>query len=362
MMGKKQITFADLLQQRTWTDYSQFISEAPTIYAQEVVRHVQEERELIRQIQEHPDFKRLDIYKVDQRLAEAGELLGNGLVVGVDGTVARYRLFSGLRCQIGVVAVNYMGDKIRHSFYVSEANIRENPEDAIERVAGRIAFEDNLSEMAIRGLMLYRERETGLDNKFENSYVMFHGPLLPFELMSGLGRLRALEATLDILRNIVRQKRFFSIISSTAYQDYLTFGRAISSGEYLTTSSYTLARHLLNSSGFMSYQEKWREDERKTVEEFLGDYADRIMIGVIRVAERPYVFHAHKDIFHLAAAIIAKDAMFQKEKGFPLLIDYADSLCSQYFSSSEFKALIEWELAKQGAYLSEAPEQDLRLK
>ncbi len=361
-MGKKQITFADLLQQRTWTDYNKFISEAPTIYAEEVARHVQEERELIRQVQQHPAFKKLDVYKVDQKLQDAEDILGRGLVVGVDGTVSKYRLFSGLRCQIGVIAVNYLGDRIHHSFYVSEANIREDPEDAIERVTGRVTFEDDLSAMAIRGLMLYRERETGLDKQFENCYVMFHGPLLPFELMSGLGRLRALEATLDILRDIIRQKRFFSVISSTAYQDYLTFGRAIAPGEYLTASSYTLARHLMNSSGFLGYKDKWREDERKVIEEFLGDYANRIMIGVIRVAERPYVFHAHKDTFHLAAAIIARDAMFQKEKGFPLLIDYADSLCSQYFSSSEFKALIEWELAKQGAYLSEAPERDLRLK
>jgi hypothetical protein len=332
------------------------------MYAEEVVRHVQEEKELIKKIREHPAFKKLEIHNVKSKLSEAETLLSTGGVTGIDGTIARYRLFSGLRCQIGIVAVNYIGDKIRHSFYVSEADMREEPEDAIERVADRKINEDTLSDMALRGLMLYREREAGISKPFGAKYVMFHGPLLPFELMSGLGRLRALEATLDILRTIVREKRFFSIISTTAYQDYLTFGRAINPGEYLTASSYTLANHLSNTSSFLSYQDKWRAEERKTIETFLSDYADRIMIGVIRISDRPYVFHAHKDIFHQAAAIIARDAMFQREKGFPLLIDYADSLCSQYFSSSEFKALIEWELAKQGAYLSEAPEQSLRLK
>lgn len=362
MVERKQVTFADLLNQRTWTDYNQFISESPSLYAQEVEQHVQDEQRLIGQLQQHPAFQNLTVASTSSRLAEAEELLSQGSVTGIDGTVAKYRLFSGLRCQIGVVAVNYAGDTIRHSFYISEAHVREDVEDAMERVDGRIASGESLSEMAVRGLMLYREREAGLRPELKQNYVLFHGPLLPFELLSGLGRLRALYTTIDVLRTIVRNKRFFSIISSSSYQDYLTFGRAIGRGEYLTAPTYTLAHHLQNSSSFLSYQEKWRESEWKVVESFLHEYASKIKIGVIRVAERPYVFHAHEDMFDLAAAIIARDAMFQREKGFPLLIDYADSLCSQYFPAGEFKALIEWELAKQGMYLSETPEQEMRLK
>lgn len=362
MNGKKHTTFGDLLGQKVWTDYGEFVGEAPGIISAEVESHVAAERELVRQLQEHPGFKRLQRYRVDDKLAEAEELLGEGQVVGVDGTVAKYRLLSGLRCQIGVVAVTYAGDSIRHSFFISEASLRDEPEDAIARIAGRQTGADTLSEMAVRGLMLYREREAALSEAFAGRFVMLHGPLLPFELMSGLGRLRALGVTLDILKRIVREKRFFSIISSTAYQDYLTFGRAINPGEYLTASEYTLGHHLASDSRFMEYSDKWREDERSSVQQFIGDYADRMMIGVIRVGDRPYVFHAHRDTFHTAAAIIARDAMFQREKGFPLLIDYADTLCSEYFSSGEFCRLVEWELAKRGALIAEAPERELRLK
>lgn len=362
MSGRRSATFADLLQQKVWTDYGEFVAEAPGLYAAEVEEHVTAERELGQQLRSHPDFARLERYRVDERLGEAEGLLSGGQVVGVDGTVAKYRLLSGLRCQIGVVAASYAGDSIRHSFFISEASLREEPEDAIARIAGRQTKDDTLSEMAIRGLMLYREREAGLSPDFAGRFIMLHGPLLPFELMSGLGRLRALGVTLDLLRSIVRERRFFSVISSTAYQDYLTFGRAIDPGEYLTASAYTLGRHLRSDSGFLEYKDKWRDDERTVVEQFLGDYADRIMIGVIRVGDRPYVFHAHRDHFHTAAALIARDAMFQREKGFPLLIDYADSLCSEYFSSGEFRRLVEWELAKRGALIAEAPERDLRLK
>jgi len=362
MSGKRPATFADLLNQKTWTDYGEFVAEAPGLYAAEVEEHVTTERELVSQLRNHPDFARLERFRVDEGLAEAERLLSEGQVVGVDGTVAKYRLLSGVRCQIGVVAVSYAGDSIKHSFFISEASLRDEPQDAIARIAGRQTKDDTLSEMAIRGLMLYREREAGLSPSFEGRFVMMHGPLLPFELMSGLGRLRALGVTLDLLRNIVRQRRFFSVISSTAYQDYLTFGRAIEPGEYLTASAYTLGRHLRNDSGFLEHKDKWREDERNVVEQFLGDYADRIMIGVIRVGDRPYVFHAHKEHFHTAAALIARDSMFQREKGFPMLIDYADCLCSEYFSSGEFRRLVEWELAKRGALIAEAPERDLRMK
>lgn len=363
MSGKTEVTFDTLLGQRTWTDYGAFLSEAPRMYADDVELHVREEAELVRRLREHPSFQKLDVYKVGaENLAVAETTLKGGRVVGVDGTVAKYRLFSGTRCQIGVVAVNYLGDKIRHSFFISQASLREEPEDALERVANRMTSNDDLSDLAIRGLMLYREREAGLDSKFSDCYVMYHGPLLPFELMSGLGRLRALPATLELLRKMVRKKLCLSIVSSTAYQDYLTFGRALEPGEYLTASSYNVGKHLVSTASFMEFKNKWRPDEYKIVEEFIGDYAEKIMIGVIRIGSRPYVFHAHHDVFHEAAAIIARDSMFQREKGFPLLIDYADTLCSQYFSSGEFKSLIEWELAKHNAYLTEAPERELRLK
>ncbi len=359
---ERTITFKDLLEQKTWTDYGDFVSEANELLSKEVENHIKEEKELIYELKQNPIFKKLRIKSVNERLPEAEELLLEGNVVGVDGTKADYRLISGLRTQIGVVAVNYMGDKIRKSFFISEANLKNKSLDVIERISGRALHDETLSDMAVRGLMLYREREAGLDPKFNGKYVMFHGPLLPFELMSGLGRLRALDSTLDILRKIIREKRFFSVISSTSFQDYLTFGRAIEPMQYLTAQEYTFGHYLENESNFLTWKDKWRDDERKKVEEFIRDYAEKIYIGVIRIGDRPYVFHAHEDTFDLAASIIARDSLFQKQKGFPLLIDYADALCSQYFRAGDFRGIMEWELAKKGAYLAEAPERDLRLK
>jgi hypothetical protein len=356
-----QPTFETLLSQKQWTDYNAFVSEAPKLYASEIAQHVAGETELIRRLKEHELFKRLTVKDVAPNLEKAEELLNSGKVIAVDGTRSTYRTYSGMRCQIGVVAVNYSGDQIKRSFFISEAGFQKPIDDIIQAVARRNTADDQISEMVVRALMLYREREAGMDDKFRDSFVMFHGPLLPFELLTGLGRWRALDKTLDVLERIIREKRFFSVISTTAYQDYLTFGRAIERGQYLTASNYTLGHHIADNRDFMA-RDKWRDDEFEKMQRFLRNYAEQISIGVIRVSERPYVFHAHKDSFDLAAAIIARDAMHQREKGFPLLIDYADTLCSRYFSTGDFNSMMEFELARNGEYLSEVPERRLRLK
>ena len=354
---KKDITFSDLLnQQKVWTDYSDFISHVPTIMANEVIENAKSEAKLVNDLKKSPVFKQLSVRNVGDKAKEAEKLLADGDVIGVDATMAKYHLLSGVRCQIGVVAVSYQGEKIRHSFFISQASLREEAEDVLERVLQRAESDDNLSDMHLRGLMMYREREAGMNEKFRGKYILYHGPLLPFELMSGLGKLRALDITLSLLEKVINSKRVASIISTSSYKDYLYFGLALDSGQYLTSPKYTLAEHLTHTSDFLSYTNKWRDDERKRIENFIDDYASQIMIGVIKIGHRPYVFHAHRDIFDLSAAIIARDSMFQKEKGFPLLIDYADNLCSEYFSASEFNRMIEWELAKAGTYLSEMGE------
>jgi hypothetical protein len=319
------------------------------------------EAELIRKLKDHELFKKLTIREVEPNLAKATELLHGGKVVAVDGTRSSYRTYSGMRCQIGVVATNYSGDQIKRSFFISEAGFQKPVDDIIQAVAKRNTAEEQISDMVVRALMLYREREAGMDERFKDSFIMFHGPLLPFELMTGLGRWRALDKTLAVLERIISEKRFFSVISTTAYQDYLTFGRAIERGQYLTASNYTVGHHIADNRDFMA-REKWRDEEFERMQRFLRNYAEQIWIGVIRVSERPYVFHAHKEIFDLAAAIIARDAMHQREKGFPLLIDYADTLCSRYFSTGDFNSMMEFELARHGEFLSEVPEQRLRLK
>jgi hypothetical protein len=357
------LTFGDILnQQKTWVDYSDFCDQIPQIISKDVEENARNEAKLIEDLKKDPVFKSATVKDVAPKLKEAERLLTQGNVVGVDGTKAEYHLLSGVRCQIGIVAVNYQGDQIKHSFFISRASLKEEAENVLERISQRTESDDNLSNMHLRGLMLYREREAGMDPKFDGRYIMYHGPLLPFELMSGLGRLRALDITLDLLRKVVRSKKVMSVISTTSFKDLSYFGLAIEKGEYLTHPNFNMEYHLVNTSDFLTWANKWREEEREKVTDFIRDYASQIQIGVIRIGDRPYVFNAHKDIFDIAAAIIAKDSSFQAEKGFPLLIDYADNLCTEYFSSSQFNRMMDWELAKTNSYTREAAERRMRVK
>ena len=362
-MPKSKTYFKDLLeQQEKWSDYSQYCSEVTGILSKEVRENAKNEEKLINDLRDDPMFKELSVRNVKPRLAEAEKLLTGGEVVGVDGTMAQYNFLSGIRCQIGVVAVSYQGEQLKHSFFISQASLREESNAVLDRILQRSESDDNLSSMHLRGLMMYREREVGMNSNFEGKYVMFHGPLMPFEMMSGLGRLRALDITLDMLKRMVRSKKVMSVISTSSYKDYYYFGLAMEDGQYLTHPNYNLANHLLYTKEFVNMREKWREEEFKKVEEFIQNYASQISIGVIRMGQRPYVFHAHKDIFDTAAGIIARDSIFQREKGFPLLIDYADSLCTEHFSNAQFNRMMDWELAKENLYLRESGEKRMRVK
>ena len=363
MSATRDVRFADILSgQQTWTDYANFCRNMPDIIKDEVRENAKDEAKLISDIKKSDVFKETTVRDAAPRLPEAEELLMGGDVVGVDGTMTKYRLLSGTRCLIGVVAVNYSGDQIKHSFFISQASFREEAESVLDRILQRTDADRDLSDIHLRGIMLYKERESGMNPKFDGKYVMYHGPMLPFELMSDLGRLRALDTTLEILRKVVRSESSMSVISTTTHRDLMYFGLAIKSGQYVTHPDWNLEHYFATSSDLLTYRDKWRDDEIRKVENFIKDYGSQVRIGVIRVGERPYVFHAHEKIFDLAASIIIRDAMLQREKGFPLLIDYADTLCSQYFASAQFNGMMDWQLAQTNTYLRESSERKMRMK
>jgi len=353
------ITFEDLLKQSKWQSYEEYVNQSQAIIEKDVKTNAQDVDRFVAEIKKSEEFKKFDIHNLNEDdLKRAQKLLANGNVVGVDGTKSSYQLFTGVRCQIGIIAVNYAGEKIQKSFFISEASYHEKVNDIIDELKAKISNSDEITDLALRGLMFYRERETGLDDKFLGKYKLFHGPLIPFELMTNLGRLKALKTNIKMLEKLIDEKRCISIISSSTNREFYFFGLALDEGQYMSMSNYKLGHHL--KTRLLANPGKWEANDFELAEKFLKDYADRIKIGVIRVGKRPYVFHAHEDIFDLAAHIIAADSMFQKEKGFPLLIDYADTLASEYFSSGQFQSRIEWELAKTGKYLSEISERKMR--
>ena len=355
-----QPTFKDLLAQKSWSRYEDYISEGVREYSGNLAREIALGKEMKKKIREYV-ANNFEIKSVPKDLDEESRLLSSGQVIGIDGTVSSHKTISGTMAQIGIVAVNYLNEKIKHSFFISEARYKEDSADVADYLFLHELQNKVLSNLVIHAILLYRERELGLDEAFKDKFKLYHGPLLPFELMSDLGRLRALESTLGLLKQIIHDKRCCSIISRSQNDAYIRLGLSLEPGEYIKLHK-SLGREIIDERRLLLHHDKWREQDFIKVNTFLQQDAGRLCIGIIKISQRPYVFHAHEEFFDLIARIIARDSGFQKEKGFPLLIDYADSLCSSFFKASDFNKIIEYQLAKEGEFLSETSEEALRQK
>ena len=355
------VSFKEILNQKSWNNYESYISEGIKHYSESLASDIATGRKKKKAIREFIEDK-FEIKTIPSDLSTVEKLLSGGEIVGIDGTVAQHKTISGTMAQIGIIAVNYLNEKIQHSYFITEAQYKEDIDKVTEYLLSHNPEKKVLSNLVIRAVLLYRERELGLNDKFNDKYKLYHGPLLPFELMSDLGRLRALDLTLDILERMIKNKKCFSIISRSQNDAYIRLGLSLKPGEYFLLKHINVGTDLIEHSNLLSHKDKWREGDYLKVNNFLLQKASKLKIGVIKISQRPYVFQAHEDYFELAAHVIARDSMFQREKGFPLLIDYADNLCSTFFKASDFNKIIEFQLAKEGEFLSEMSEETMRQK
>ncbi|MDW8420190.1 MAG: hypothetical protein RML37_12345, partial [Chitinophagales bacterium] len=307
--------------------------------------------------------KNFEIKRIPEDLSSEKNLLTSGEVIGIDGTIATHRTITGTMAQIGVVAVNYLNDKIKHACFISEARYKQDIKDVADYLYAHENTNKIVSNIVLRAALQVKERELGLDDKFIGKYKLYHGPLIPFEMLASPGKadLKILEVTVEILEKIIANKKCFSIVSRSQNDAYIRVGLSLNPGEYIQLKK-SAGLEILEDRTILKDKDKWREEDFLKVNNFVNQKAMKIKVGVIKISHRPYVFHAHEEVFDLAARIIARDAMFQKEKGFPLLIDYADNLCSTYFKASDFNKIIEYQLAREGEFLSEMSEEALRQK
>lgn len=356
------ITFRDILNQKSWDNYEDYVQEGIHEYSSELSKDIaqgKKHKQKIREfLEEHFEIKQIPT-NLDQEL----KLLSNGEVVGIDGTIATHKTITGTMAQIGVVAVNYLNDRIQHSYFISEARYKQDIKEVTDYLFSHEPLNKVVSTPVLRAALQVRERELGLNDKFKDKYKIYHGPLIPFEMLANPGKaeLKILEVTLEILERIISNKKCFSIVSRSQNDAYIRVGLSLNPGEYIQLKK-SIGLEILEDRTLLKDKDRWREEDYLMVNNFIQTRATNIKIGVIKVTHRPYIFHAHESVFDLAARLIARDSLFQKEKGFPLLVDYADNLCSTYFKASDFNKIIEYQLAKEGEFLSEMSEETLRQK
>jgi hypothetical protein len=86
--------------------------------------------------------------------------------------------------------------------------------------------------------------------------------------------------------------------------------------------------------------------------------APKILVGVFRTSKEvpPQVFYAHADHVQEAALIAMADSILQAHRGFPMLIDLADHICTSTFGNDVFNSTVQSAYAQAGdplRYLSE---------
>lgn len=356
-----KLTFNDILNQKVWNNYEDYVAQGIDEYSRSLIKELEKGKKMKSKIRTFIE-KNFEIKSIPDNLSKVEKLLVDGNVIGIDGTIAKHKTITGVMAQIGVIAVNYKNKKLHHSYFISEARYKEDIEEVTEYLFSQEPENQLVSDLVLRAVLFYREREIGLCQEYHDLYKLYHGPLIPhFEMLGGLGKLRALDITVEILDKIILNKKCISIISRSINNAYIRLGFSLNKGEYFKLKHTNIGNEIRKNERFMS-PEKWRTEDFDKVSGFLNERASKIDIGIIKMSDRPYVFNAHKENFDTAAEIIARDSMFQHEKGFPLLIDYADTLCSNYFKASDFNKIIEYKLASEGEFLSEMSEETLRQK
>ena len=297
-------------------------------------------------------------------------LLFNGGVEACDGTVVVHDTLPLTITQIGVCTVRYDGSSgsYAHSHY--RRDLRERSGDLVadvmalldkrsKREAVGVEGNDEMSQLARRGIMAYAERAILLD-KCEAPWRMGHGHPTTYELMTGhwAHRPEMVEAGLSVMRRLVEHQKWVFVPSAPRKRELLTIGNALRPLEYLVMMT---ARDDLNHLVEIGHA---RGAARQKMDEFAHDVGGQIAVGMFRVSEAApaSIFYAHVDHVHTAARIAMADAALQMHRGFPMLIDLADRLCAATFDVGSFMNSVQAAYAGSGAPFRYAGERETRSK
>ena len=267
-------------------------------------------------------------------------LLFNGQVEACDGTSVPFDTLPLTILQIGVCLVSYRGDQgswvhrlYRRDLRVSGLDPVEETLRVLEERQKRSGYDDSsrrdkLSDLARRGIMTFAERSV-LMNKSQAMWRMGHGSPAPYELLTGSGMKELLEKSLDLLEQLVAHKKFLFVPSSPVDRMALTIGNALKPMEFaILDNLQENVNRLLEGH----YRGEWAGLVER-VKSFAHDLAPRIIKGVFRASKLApaQMFYAHEEHAHQAALIALADSVLQEDRGFPMLIDLADTLCRATF-------------------------------
>jgi hypothetical protein len=295
-------------------------------------------------------------------------VLFNGGVEACDGTASVHDTLPLTIMQIGVCLVSYAGEQGAYLHRLYRRDLRARGKDPFEDLVamlerrtsrsgvGQSGKRDELSELARRGIMAYAERAVLL-RKATAPWRMGHGNPAPYELLTGSGSMDLLAKGLEVIEELVLQhQRFVYVPSAPGERGLLTIGNALRPLEFAIVDSAESRMYPIIFEGHL------RGKHRARAEKFYRDVAPNIVAGVFRTSRMvpAQIFYAHKDHAEEAALVAMADSVLQAHRGFPILIDIADSICRSTFGTDVFTSTIQSTYAANGDPLTYLGERETR--
>jgi len=307
-------------------------------------------------------------------------MLYSGRVFAADGTLAKYATLSLVGAQIAISKVSYQGGTgqiISNMMHWGQELPRTvTVADIVQAIKSRKKIHgDHLSNLFLYALMTYKEREVLLDTP-PGTFKLIQGPVFPHEMLTGAGRSRIMVTCLNLIKQMIDDGNYATIISSSSDSQLLDLGMALNAGEYLVVDTgEDVLMDFLYEDGDDSNQLKAHYTTTKVPEyggrsqldifnDFMKDYGPRVVRGVLRAhrMSRPYVFFCNADRIPEAVHMLLADAAHTGPRGFPLLVDLADQYCSGSFKASEYTTRLNAEFARASSgsimYQSERSSRD----
>ncbi len=305
-------------------------------------------------------------YRVDLSSLERVHrgLLFNGAVEACDATCQAHDTLPMVITQIGVSLVSYHGDQ---GTWVQRLYRRDLRMDGLDPIAEAMALlerrrqrdgadaestHDKLSELTRRGIMAYAERAILL-HKSQALWRMGHGNPVPYELLTGGGLVIKSDAGNDmpLLRQsmaiwrdlLIKHRKWVFVSSAPADRVLLTLGNALYPLEFaLVDTLWPMMRRIVRG-----HLPRGLKEEALA---FADEIGPQLVVGVYRASPPapPYVFYAHRDYAGEAALIAMADSVLQEHRGFPMLIDLADTICRTTFGPETFQSAVQLAYTEAG--------------
>jgi hypothetical protein len=345
--------FVSLTNLDSWQPLDEYFEGCDEKLLSDIKKNLEWRSALRKKLLEDPAFKDRvkTLNPADQEWAK--EQLFAGRVCAVDGTLSIIPSTSGGRARIGVVATSYKSDRIERVVYVSYGRLAEPVSDPTDYFK-KLKSVNSTSNLLMRAVMAYAERELAL--RREEPWKFIHGELLPYELRTGAGHTRiVLPRALELGMKLIDCEKAIGVIEGSEDIDLLNAVETLEKNEYVEarTLAHDLQKFLEGEPDPDNPGERiggahFGDEDRRKVEKFKSDYGTKVKVGIFKVGFKPFLFQAHASNFERAAALVMVDAMMQPMRGFPLLIDYADQICSKQLAGGEFERQIQFKTARFG--------------